>query len=790
MADTLESLEIQVKHNASGADEEINKVAGAIENLKTAVTGAPEPLKNLASAVKACHEAFKGGTAKFTNFAEGIKKVADAASGLGDSYGYFNAFSSLVNSMSTAKLSSTIAKNITEIGEAAKNLDEEAMNKLERLTGILSKLKGVDFRGFSSAVRHASKAAGEPVQNALVPVGQSTYSDKDILRDLTLHMREMSEIKNVGGKSPFRTWYEDAKRARAAMRDASKSVKELSKEASKAKSPLENFIGSLKRIAMYRMMRSIIKAITQAFQEGLQNAYTFSQGIEGEGHRFAAAMDSMKTATSTMKNQLGSAFIALLTAIAPIINAIVGLVTKLANALSQLFAIFTGGTYLKAADVPQKWADAAGGAGKAAKEWKNQLLGFDEINRLEEPSNGGGGGGGGAADMMSAFEDTPIDGIFKKIRDKLIELKNELDFTKLKESWEHLKESVAGFADIIERRVGFVWETYLKPLAHWTIEEGLPLVIEDIASALDLVKAILEKIEPFAETFEKEVVAPFMEWDFDRVTKGLEGVNDVLDELTRLVNGDIDFKTFISNIDLSINDIINWTDPLRGVFQEIGYFFGDELAVLWEETKNSFNDLKETVNTVIENVKQKISELKDKAFEKFDPIITKVTEVYNAIKDKLIGGFDSARDRIVGVLQELSNWFDNTFGGLISWCQSAHAWLQDVIDGLGHIGNGGFGGFLGGLFGGGVQRRASGGFVDEGQLFIAREAGAEMVGSIGGHTAVANNDQIVEGIRIGVYDAVTAAMSGTQSEPIVRVYLDSREIKAGQSRLNRSLGVA
>lgn len=49
---------------------------------------------------------------------------------------------------------------------------------------------------------------------------------------------------------------------------------------------------------------------------------------------------------------------------------------------------------------------------------------------------------------------------------------------------------------------------------------------------------------------------------------------------------------------------------------------------------------------------------------------------------------------------------------------------------------------------------ASGGFPDAGQLFIAREAGAEMVGSLGGHTAVVNNDQIVEGIREGVEAAM------------------------------------
>ena len=52
-----------------------------------------------------------------------------------------------------------------------------------------------------------------------------------------------------------------------------------------------------------------------------------------------------------------------------------------------------------------------------------------------------------------------------------------------------------------------------------------------------------------------------------------------------------------------------------------------------------------------------------------------------------------------------------------------------------------------------VQAYASGGFVDFGQLFIARENGPEMVGTIGASTAVANNDQIVAGIQNGVAQA-------------------------------------
>ena len=65
-----------------------------------------------------------------------------------------------------------------------------------------------------------------------------------------------------------------------------------------------------------------------------------------------------------------------------------------------------------------------------------------------------------------------------------------------------------------------------------------------------------------------------------------------------------------------------------------------------------------------------------------------------------------------------------------------------------------------------IPMLADGGFVDQGQLFIAREAGAEMVGSIGRRTAVANNDQIVEGIatatREGNEDLINALYAVAQ----------------------------
>ena len=92
-------------------------------------------------------------------------------------------------------------------------------------------------------------------------------------------------------------------------------------------------------------------------------------------------------------------------------------------------------------------------------------------------------------------------------------------------------------------------------------------------------------------------------------------------------------------------------------------------------------------------------------------------------------------------------------------------------------------------FSGALKSYATGGFPEEGQLFIAREAGAEMVGSLGGRTAVANNDQIVEGIRAGVYDAVVEAMGQTGGKQGVTVYLDGKKIYQNQRRVAKRTGL-
>lgn len=89
---------------------------------------------------------------------------------------------------------------------------------------------------------------------------------------------------------------------------------------------------------------------------------------------------------------------------------------------------------------------------------------------------------------------------------------------------------------------------------------------------------------------------------------------------------------------------------------------------------------------------------------------------------------------------------------------------------------------------------ASGGFPSVGQMFIAREAGPELVGTIGGRSAVMNNNQIVESVSAGVYSAVKNALNSGGSGQVIQVFigneqLDEYIVKGQRRRMLQTNGI-
>jgi hypothetical protein len=80
---------------------------------------------------------------------------------------------------------------------------------------------------------------------------------------------------------------------------------------------------------------------------------------------------------------------------------------------------------------------------------------------------------------------------------------------------------------------------------------------------------------------------------------------------------------------------------------------------------------------------------------------------------------------------------------------------------------------------------AKGGFPANGEMFIANEAGPELVGTMDGKTAVANQEQIVEGIRRGVYDAQSEqnALLRRQNELLTAILRKDASVRIGASSM-------
>lgn len=108
----------------------------------------------------------------------------------------------------------------------------------------------------------------------------------------------------------------------------------------------------------------------------------------------------------------------------------------------------------------------------------------------------------------------------------------------------------------------------------------------------------------------------------------------------------------------------------------------------------------------------------------------------------LIAGFEGGINGIIGGFETMINWIVDGLNAISfdipDWLGGGHFGIAIPRADFGRVS---------------IPRLAEGGFPAQGQLFIAREAGAEMVGSIGRKTAVANNDQIVSGIASGVSEA-------------------------------------
>lgn len=185
-------------------------------------------------------------------------------------------------------------------------------------------------------------------------------------------------------------------------------------------SQIKGLVKSLGRIAVYRAVRFAIKGISTACKEGVNNLVQYSAALNSTDAATAnATMSEYASTLLQVKNSVGAAVMPALAALLPVINTIASAFITAANAVNQFFQALRGqSTFTKAKKNTVDYAKSLKSASSAAKELQKTLLGFDEINRLNDENKGGGGGAAGA-DYSDMFEEAQISEKAKKFAEVL-----------------------------------------------------------------------------------------------------------------------------------------------------------------------------------------------------------------------------------------------------------------------------------------------------------------------------------------------------------------------------------
>ena len=203
---------------------------------------------------------------------------------------------------------------------------------------------------------------------------------------------------------------------------------------SKSVKGLGQFFSSLKRIAMYRLIRSAIAAITQGISTGIQNLYQYSKLAKTQ---FAESMDKIATSALYVKNSLAAMVSPIYNAIAPAIDMIADKFVTVLNKINQVFAsLFGQKTYTAARKIEAEFAKI-----------KSHLIGIDELNVIDDDQ----------PPVNEMFEELPIDTDISNFVDRLKKIFEDAD-------WETLGRMLGDkINDLIEK---IDWEKIGKTIGN------------------------------------------------------------------------------------------------------------------------------------------------------------------------------------------------------------------------------------------------------------------------------------------------------------------------------------
>ena len=826
MAD-IESLELQIKGNASGAKKSIDNLCTTLDKLEKATAGGCG-LDKLAMKMKKLQNINIGLNASVRSTGKSVGNLA--TKGLATVYTF-------------KRIGKAISNWIDESNDYVENMNlfsvsmgEYAQSSMD-YANTVSELMGIDP---SAWIRNQGVFM-------TLATGFGVAGDRASVmsQQLTQLGYDLSSFFNIS--------VEDAmQKLQSGLSGELEPLRRLGYDLSQAK---------LEATALSLGIDKSVSSMTQAEKSQLRYYAIMTQVTTAQGD-MARTLDApanqlrIFSAQVTMAaRSLGNIFIPILNKLLPYAIAAVKVVRILADAIAGLVGFEFAEVGESVGSLVDGASDASGAlddATSSAKKLKKTLLGIDELNVMSDAS------GSGDADVGGSQFDFTLP-TYDFIKDATEGRVNEI-VNKMKE-WLGISGDINSWADLMETRFGTMLKLTLAigaGIAAWKIGTGVTGFI-GLLKSLGIVKFIGDI------GFAISAVAGGAATVGEAITYAFGGMAGIVGGAILAVSGLI---KYIGNLVSILRDGENVTNILGAALGTLATAAGGFLIAIgvgatiatggivaaviaavaavgvlvgvivnhWDEIKvaigNAWNWMYEKVfapigrwiagiatavyDNAIAPIVTGVGMILAKVVEIFAKIVEiavalgkafytyVITPVVNFIGSVAGWVYDNMLKPIINFFAGVGNWLYKT---IITPIWDGIKWLKDqAVKLLKAIGtavvdfiSGQFKGVINGVFSvienninafirllnaaisiinkiPGVDikkvtelkipRLAEGGMVNEGQMFVAREAGPELVGTIGSRSAVVNNDQIVSSVSKGVYQAVVQAMGNTGNQTV------------------------
>lgn len=581
MPTNIDSLSINITANTGSAANSIKKLSESLKKLNDATS-----------------------KVNLGNTAQQMKLLADATSKLGSGWFGMTSLASALTRISKVNTSglNNVAAQLSSVATAVNLIDNETITRMERIANALSQLQ-FSKTAFNSLMRTAASAPGLPNLSGSTPGGRSPSTGAGgggalglPVRDAAFATQEFEKFRSVlGGVGTALS--KVAKISLSPVTMAARSIGNGFKNATKKVS--ETF-AALKRIAVYRLLRTMLKEITQALNEGIKNLYQYSTVM---GAQFHKSMDLLATDALYIKDSLAAMVSPIINAVAPAIDVLTDKFVALLNYVNQFISSLTGKeTWTAAKKIPTVFEDAEDGAKNTAKAIKSWTVGIDELNIIEDTSGSRSGKAGNALDYSTLFEERKVDSEIASLADKMKSAFESQNWKALGETigtslntavnninWagmgENVGKKVSGVIETLNsaemtfdftnlgEKVGTALTTMVKNI-NWTSLGSLMMGF--FTNAVDTIVGFVNGVDWNAIG---KAIHDFVTGFFDRFTAWITGDNGKKLGLWQVVDAQEvsllgKLKSFFAGLDLA--------DIASSFFEALGAAFGFAVGTLWE----------------------------------------------------------------------------------------------------------------------------------------------------------------------------------------------------------------